>query len=293
MENIEESAIIETEQLKTTNFSSITQYDKQFDELFTDPSKKGFACSFFSLIAAWKFINGEIPDIISHETTIAQSLLAQSTCDINFGITFEEMLASYTDINPTQIYATTTDLINSGEIGFDKIFPPIVDNTKIAIIILKNERYLTILIDENGYQFRDCHENLQYNFGTFDELVIHLINSYQFTENVNAGGVEYHDYSSIEFLILNSPFYLSVTDMLGITAKKPINVNENMFNIPEETTLSADEICYLEMLNAEINETSNAIYDDDVDIPIQNLGDFSGDNNVPDIEFNDDYVEFE
>jgi len=127
----------------TTQFESVTQYDKQFDGLFQDPNKKGFSCSFFSLLTAWKFLNGETPDVISHETTIAQSLLTQSTFDINFGVTFEEMLASYTDINPTNICATTASLINSGELGFDQIFPPIVDNTKIAIILLKNERYLT------------------------------------------------------------------------------------------------------------------------------------------------------
>lgn len=310
----------------TTQFSSVTQYDKQFDGLFANPNKKGFSCSFFSLITAWKFLNGESPDVISHETTIAQSLLAQSSYDINFGITFEEMLSSYTDINPTQICATTADLINSGELGFDQIFPPIVDNTRIAIIILKNERYLTILIDQNGYQFRDCHESTQYNFSTVDELVIHLINAYQFTDGVNAGGIEYHDYSSIEFLTLNSKFYLGVAEMLGISfnTSPPVNLNGDTFDIPSGTTLSPDEICYLEMLNndanqtttnvettvangdmsmdemlymqmlnEEINGTTNANAQEDFDIPIEQMGDFTGDNDVDDVELEDEYVDFE
>lgn len=310
----------------TTQFTSVTQYDKQFDGLFANPNKKGFSCSFFSLITAWKFLNNEAPDTISHETTIAQSLLAQSSYDINFGITFEEMLSSYTDINPTQICATTADLINSGELGFDQIFPPIVDNTRIAIIILKNERYLTVLIDQNGYQFRDCHESTQYNFGTVDELVIHLINAYQFTDGVNAGGIEYHDYSSIEFLTLNSKFYLGVVEMLGIapSVSEPVNLNGNTFDIPSGTTLSPDEICYLEMLNndanqattnvettanvgdmsademlymqmlnAEINGTTNENTQEEFDIPIEQMGDFSGDNDVADVELEDEYVDFE
>lgn len=310
----------------TTQFASVTQYDKQFDGLFADPNKKGFSCSFFSLITAWKFLNDEAPDVISHETTIAQSLLAQSTYDVNFGITFEEMLSSYTDINPTQICATTAELINSGELGFDQIFPPILDNTRIAIIILKNERYLTILIDQNGYQFRDCHETTQYNFGTVDELVIHLINAYQFTDSVNAGGIEYHDYSSIEFLTLNSKFYLGVAEMLGIAfnASVPPNLNGDTFDIPSGTTLSPDEICYLEMLsndslnqpttdvipattgdmssdemlymqmlNAEINGTTGTNVQEDFDIPIEQMGDFSGDNDVEDVELEDEYVDFE
>lgn len=315
-----------TSTIPTTQFASVTQYDKQFDGLFANPNKKGFSCSFFSLISAWKFLNDETPDVISHETTIAQSLLAQSSYDINFGITFEEMLSSYTDINPTQIYATTANLINSGELGFDQIFPPILDNTRIAIIILKNERYLTVLIDQNGYQFRDCHESTQYNFGSVDELVIHLINAYQFTDDVNAGGIEYHDYSSIEFLVLNSKFYLGVAEMLGIavSSSTPVNLNGDTFDIPSGTTLSSDEICYLEilnnevnetsdvnqktvvvgdmstdemlymqMLNAEINGTTNTNAQEDFDIPIEQMGDFSGDNDVADVELEDEFVDFE
>jgi hypothetical protein len=228
------------------------------------------------------------------------------------------MLASYTDINPTQICATTTELINSGELGFNQIFPPILDNTKIAIIILKNERYLTVLIDNNGYQFRDCHESTQYNFATVDELIIHLINAYQFTDNVNAGGVEYSDYSSIEFLTLNSKFYLGVAEMLGIGFKEPTDLTGDIFNIPPGTTLSPDEICYLEMLNQEANQQSlpnntvdmsedemcymkmlsaefngNAVETEDFDIPIEQLGDFSGDNDVSDVNMEDEYVDFE
>lgn len=266
MENITAS-----EELTTTKFDTVTQYDKQFNGLFSNPNKKGFSCSFFSLITAWKFLNGETPDVISHEATIAQSLLAQSTNNIDFGITFEELLSSYTDLNPTQIYATSAELINSGELGFDQIFPPIVDDTHIAIIILKNERYLNVLINKNGYQFRDCHESTQYNFATIDELIIHLITAYQFTEEVNAGGMEYHEYSSIEFLTLNSKFYLTFAEMLGIVANEDLNQNYNLnqnknanidlngdvFNIPPETILSPDEISYLEMLNDQLNHNTN------------------------------------
>jgi len=235
-------------------FTSITQYDKQFDNIFVNPSKKGFSCSFFSLITAWKFLNGEIADSLSHETSIAQSLLAQSAYDVEFGISFEEMLLTYTNINPTQICATTVELINSGEIGFDKIFPPVVDDTKIAIIILKNERYLTILIDQNSYKFRDCHENTQYDFKSIDELLSHLINAYQFTDNVNVGGINYYDYSSIEFLILNEKFYLGITDIIGIK-NEPNDPNINCDkNDTQDNHMTENEILYMKILEEEINE---------------------------------------
>lgn len=303
------------ETLTTTQFNSVTQYDKQFDGLFTNPDKKGFSCSFFSLITAWKFLQGEIPDLLSHETTIAQSLLAQSSYDINFGITFEEMLTSYTDINPTNICATSSELISTGEIGFDQIFSPIVDDTKVAVIILKNEKYLTILIDKNGYQFRDCHESTQFNFASVDELVIHLMNAYQFTDSVNAGGMEYHEYSSIEFLILNQQFYLGVADMLGITVQNNPIVPTNELNLTG-TNLSSDEILCLEILNQEVNgevyKNQNGDMTEDemcymqmlnselenknteeVDIPVEHFGDFSGNNDVDDVELEDEYVNFE
>lgn len=309
-----------TEMLTTTQFNSVTQYDKKFDGLFANPSKKGFSCSFFSLITAWKFLCGEQPNSVSHETTIAQSLLAQSSYDINFGITFEEMLASYTDINPTNICATTAELISSGELGFDQIFPPILDDTKVAIIILKNERYLTILIDKNGYQFRDCHESTQFNFATVDELVIHLINAYQFTDSVNAGGMEYHDYSSIEFLTLNQKFYLGVADMLGIVVQnEPVVLTHTTESAgtnlsPDEILcleilnqeandevakhsngdMTEDEMCYMQMLNAEFgNSVVQNGETGEVDIPIENFGDFSGNNDVDDVELEDEYVDFE
>lgn len=260
----------------TTQFKSITQYDKNFDSLFENPNLKGFSCSFFSLISAWKFLNGETPDVISHETTIAQSLLAQSTYDMNFGLTFEEMLSSFTNINPNSISATSSELINSEEFGFAQMFQP-KSATKTAIIVLKNERYLTTLIDENYYYFRDCHENTQYNFYSLDELVTHLINSYQFIENVNVGGFEYHEYSSIEFITLKSNFDLSPIDMLGITANT------------ENTQLSNNEL--IEIDSEEFNNANNNDFTDNNNDFADNNNDFTNNNN--DFIYEDDgFIDF-
>jgi hypothetical protein len=145
-----------------------------------------------------------------------------------------------------------------------------------------------------------------------------LITAYQFTDDVNVGGMEYSEYSSIEFLTLNTPFDTKITEVLGIQSQTytqtPINLNGDTFDIPPGTTLSPDEICYFEMLNNEVlqqeGNTSNTedanemLYmkmleaeingkdeTDEIDIPIEQMGDFSGNNDVEDIEM-DDYVDF-
>jgi hypothetical protein len=277
-----------------SSFNTITQYDKQFDSLFANPNKKGFSCSFFSLITAWKFLNGVTPTQISHEETIGQSLMAQSLCDVSFGVTFEEMLSSYTDINPTQIMATAVELINSGELGFEQILPIVLDDARCVVLILKNERYLTVLIDKNGYYFRDCHENIQFNFSTLDELVIHLINTYQFTESIDLG-LDYSAYSSIEFLTINTTFFLQVAEMVGLSHDSVIadvgNMSENVAHT-DTSDNTLDEMCYLQMLSEEINKNQDQIATNECDIDIDQIGDFSGNNDIDDLDESNDYVDF-
>ena len=221
----------------TETFNTFTQYDKQFNDMFKDKNKKGYACTYFSLISVWKFINGEDPTKESHEKTIRQSLLLQSMCDIDFGLTFEELLVSYTNIKPSNIQATTPELINNEIIGFNDIFKPLKNNTRKGVILLKNERYIIVLIDKTKFYVRDCHEKKQINFTEFNDLVKYFNKTYQFNKNINLSGIDYSDYSSIEFLNIDDEFELNFSDQIELK-KKPSDKQ------------------YLEMLNAQLNDSN-------------------------------------
>ncbi len=245
------------------SFSSITQYDKQFDEMFIETGKKGYTCSYFSLLVAWKFLSNYEMTQEEHNETVKQSINLTAIFEITSGMHFEELLTNYTNINSTNINATTVELINEGVIGFDNMFPKIENNSKYATIILKNEKYITVLVDKNEYKLRDCHESTQFNFTTLNDLIIHLMTVYQFTQEINVQGIDYSDYSSIEFIIINSVFESVLTSLLSLTSQKKqiFNPNGDVFDIPDNYMLSKADINYLEMLNEQMNDESYQIND--------------------------------
>jgi len=245
----------------TDTFNSITQYDKQFDSMFQNINKKGYACSYFSLITAWKFLANYNMTQEEHNDTVVQSLMLTSIFDTCCGITFEDLLTNYSDINQLNINATTVDLINENVISFVHMFPKIESELKYATIILKNEKYIVVLVDKNEYKLRDCHEKTQYNFKTFDDLVIHLINVYQFTQKIDIEGIDYSEYSSIEFLTINAKFTSELINMLSLQPQKKqlFDPNGDVFDIPDNYTLTKADINYLEMLNEQFNERDEKI----------------------------------
>lgn len=195
-------------------FETFSQYDKQFDGLFENTNNKGFSCSLFSLMSAYNFLNNGLTDKETHESNVKKSIISQSLCGIQFGMTFEELLSSFTDINTHNISATSVELINSGDTETCDIVKP-YDGIDRATIILKNERYIVVLTCEEKYCVRDCHEKTQYNFKLYDDLISHMMITYQFMENVDVSGMVYSDYSSIEYLNVDTSFYCSVMNLLG------------------------------------------------------------------------------
>lgn len=208
-------------------FQSITQYDKQFDKLFKNINNKGFTCSYFSFLTTWKFLVNYPTNQDEHIETVKQSVTL-SLCIGTVSHLFEKFVEEYTNINKNQILSTSTNLIADGDTLFTDLFPNPENNSKYATIILKNERYFVVLVSNEGYCIRDCHEATQYNFETLDDLASHLISAYNFMETINIEGFDYSNYSSIEFLIINNVFETCIADILGLTANNNVEIEKSV-----------------------------------------------------------------
>lgn len=233
-----------------STFESITQYDKQFDEEIDKIiCGKGYACSLFGILTPWKFMKGYFPNKKTHEETIKNSVQASRLFDMANGLTFSELLETYTNLDSKKITGTCVELIVGEVLGFKEMFPKIKDNEKYVVVFLKNEKYIVVMVDKNGYYLRDCHETIQYDFSTFKSLTDHLGTVYQFEKNIDVDGMEYPEYSSIEFIRIENEFDSNVASILSL---KP-NQFDDIFDIPDNVLLSNDEIKYLEMLDEQLN----------------------------------------
>lgn len=233
-----------------THFQTITQYDKQFDnEIDKIICGKGYACSFFGILTPWKFMQGYVPDKKTHEQTIKDSVQASRLLDMSNGLTFSDLLENYTNLDSNKITGTCVELIVNKILGFDAMFPKIKDNEKYSVVFLKNEKYIVVMVDKNGYYLRDCHESTQHNFTDLAALSEHLSTSYQFTVSIDIDGVEYPEYSSVEFIRIENEFTTNVSSLLSLDSH-PL---DDMFDIPNDVLLTGDEIKYLEMLNEQLN----------------------------------------
>lgn len=263
-------------------FNSITQYDKSFDGLFDDIKKKGYSCSYFSILSCWRFMENGIVDKDIHEQNIRDAMTITCVLNIADGLSFEDLIIGCTDYDHKKILATNVDLMKNDIIGIHQMFPLSDDknnNGRYAVMFLKSEKYFVVLVDDDGYHFRDCHADTQFDFKTLDQLYFHLSVSYQFTENICLDGIEFEDYSSIEFLIFDKKFNTEVINVLLTKAyddsgnmiqndehielnEKNYDLDGDIFDLPEKIELTKDDIRYLEMFNNQANsEFTVEIYD--------------------------------
>lgn len=232
-------------------FESKTQYDKSYDSLFDKNSEcsKGFSCAYFTLITSWKFFNGYENNKITHDFTVDDSVNF-SALYLATSLTFVELVENYTNLDKQYIMCTTTELIKENIVGFNEIFSN--SDNKYCVIFLKNEKYIVVMVDNNKYYVRDCHESEQYNFDKIDDLIDHLNKKYQFSENINITGIDYSDYSSIEFIKIKKNFMCLICDMIGILPY--INIQfEEIQNEMTSNILPTKENTYLELLDHQLN----------------------------------------
>lgn len=199
-------------------FNTVTQYDNKFNEIWLTnlEAKKGLACPYFSILTIYNFLNGGKIDKKTHEKNIEASINYATLVGTNEEMNFRELITG-TNLDPSEIMCTATDLVRSGELGFDVMIPEKpLDAKRKAVMFLKNARFFAILIDKNGYYLRDCHEAFQYNYNGVDELIRDLNKNYQFSDPINIGGVLYDHYSSIEFIKIEKPFKTDIVEIVCI-----------------------------------------------------------------------------
>jgi hypothetical protein len=188
--------------MNESNFESITQFDKSFDNLFENKNLKGYACGIFSLLTANSYLNNILITKDVHENNIRKAVKICSENKIFYGMSFDELLST-TNLYPENINSTSVELIINDVIGYNHMFN-IKD--KCAVIFLKNEKFFVVICDKNKYYLRDCHESKQYNFDSLEELIQRLNTAYQFDNQIDLIVDEYTNYSSIEFIKITENF---------------------------------------------------------------------------------------
>lgn len=243
-----------------SSFSSITQYDKQFDHIFKH-TKKGFACSYFALLTAWNYFNNCKFDKDTHENNIKNAVIFSELIGESSGIDFETLLKNYTNLNFSNVIGTNSELIKNNIIGYDQIFPN--DCEKYVVILLKNEKYIVVMKNNDQYYLRDCHENDQQNFNSLNELTEFLNKSYQFDKQIDIG-IDLSDYSSVEFLIINNKFQINtIQSILNIDDNVTLeNVdNDDIIEKKESNTINKyDNVYFADAKTIATNDSFDVVY---------------------------------
>lgn len=184
-----------------SHFTSITQYDKKYTT-----TKQKNMCSLFSLITAYNFLNKHDTSSDIHEQNIDMAVTNFDLIGLGSEIEFDNLL-SFSNADKKDIMATTTDLVKSNEIGFNIMFPDDKKDKNYSVIFLKNSKFFTVNKSAaNKYCIRDCHEMDQYDFNNKEEIIGHLIKTYQFDSKIVIDGFGIDQFSNIEFIIIDTPF---------------------------------------------------------------------------------------
>lgn len=242
------------------DFESITQYDKSFDDLFTNINHKGFACGFFSILTVGNFMAFANRSKLSHENIIKKTIEYCANKKINHGLNFDELFDIFCNLNKKNIMSTSVELIKNNILSYEHIFEN-KENKPFGVIFLKNEKYFAVLYDKQYYYIRDCHCNLQKTIKTFDELKIYLKNTYQFENDIDLLGDEYINYSSIEYVRVFDKFKCNIKyEVLSFVEKTEYDLDV-IKNMDKEKTKKL----FTELQNLDFNQYENQdkIYTDD------------------------------
>lgn len=199
-------------------FSTFNQFDSRFKEV-GNFGKDCSACPFFSLISAFNFMQNSEIETSNHETAIYDAISSYITHEVPKYLAFEELLQfTAGTLNPSDIGASTPELVVTGVVGWEHFFP-VVNVNNYCVIFLKNSNFFVIMVKRDGltegeggvkYAVRDCHQNEQYDFDNFDDMVKHLNTDYRFEESTIVDGVPIPEFDNIEFLVINKPFQIII-----------------------------------------------------------------------------------
>ncbi len=195
-------------------FESRTQFDITFDMIFNQMKiKKRSACPIFVIITSNEFFkNYEISDQ-KHDENLEKSINYTARLSISGHKTFEQMI-KMTDLDSTQIMATTTELLKMEIMSLDNIIPEIDKHKNFCLIFLKNSKFFIVLGDSKSktYNIRDCHEPFQYTFVDKINLIDYLNKIYSFNTNIIVNDIHISEYSSIEYYLITKPFKIYLNE---------------------------------------------------------------------------------
>jgi hypothetical protein len=195
------------------SFTTFNQFDKRFSG-FQKFGSDRTACPLFGLITCHNFQkNGDISQK-QHEINLESAINNYVTKTFPKYMLFDELVNLTNMLEIKNIGATTPELLTTNVVGYEHIFKFGYDG-RYCILFLKNRNYIAILCDVgNGnevYAVRDCHENTQLTFSSFDGLKSHLDTTYQFEQQTIVGGVRIPEFENMEFLMIDLQF-----DLIGI-----------------------------------------------------------------------------
>lgn len=205
-----------------SNFTTFNQFDKRFNE-FTKFEKDRTACPLFGMLTCYNFMNTGNTTQKQHEENIYASVTNYMVNDVPKYMSFDELLLYSTgDPNQFPVGATTPELITAGVLSYEHIFK-LGSMERYCVLFLKNRNYLPILcefvppgspyeVEKEVYHVRDCHENTQRSFNTFQSLREYLDKTYQFEQMTIVDGVMIPEYSNIEYIVIDKPFVLTNLD---------------------------------------------------------------------------------
>jgi len=234
-------------------FQTITQFIDTEDDEYNKKKYNKNACHFFALKTAYEFMKKKDCSKITHEANIYFAINMNKIYQ-NHDMFFDEVI-KFTNLKTSDISATTTEIIKSGDYPIDLIFP-IDSNNSYCVIILKNAKYFNVIYYSGRFFVRDCHEPFQYDFSSRNELVDHLNKTYQFNESIVVDGFPIPEFSSIEYINIDKPFEFKNGILEnGISKDKQEEKKEVIDNLKKtEFGISIGHIDYDELDSDSINK---------------------------------------
>lgn len=195
----------------SSSFTTFNQFDKRFND-FGKFSKDRTICPLFGLLTCYNFMQTGETSQKQHENNVYAAVTNYSTNEYPKYMLFEELLLlANGTLNQADINATSPEMLTQNIVGYEHMFKFGYEQN-YCVLLLKNRNYIAILYKhtpEGGmFSVRDCHENTQRNFSTFEELRIFLNNVYQFEQQTIVGGVRIAEFENVEFLTIDLPFEL-------------------------------------------------------------------------------------
>lgn len=161
----------------TDTFNSITQYTDMYKDVIKD---KTSACGLFSLITAYRFINGQDVTAEQHAKNIDQAvnnIVKHKTGEIN---DFDSLLKYQVGLEKKHVNTLNIEFTQKSQIY--QCFDPELYSSSYSIIFQKNKEFFVVNVkyteSSTTFHIRDCYQTTQYNFDDIDDLLEKLHHIY-------------------------------------------------------------------------------------------------------------------